>query len=299
MAARVRHEAPGAAAPAGSDHVAPDCRGTNLYRADHGFRALLPLYMPDELRRHLEPHFDAMGELAGGRLDELAATADRNPPVLVPRDRFGRDAETIDYHPAYREMERIAYHDFGLHAMSHRGGVLGWSAPVPPVAKYAFTYLFVQAEFGLMCPVSLSDTATWLVRRHADDALKARLLPRMTATDPETLWKSAQFITEKAGGSDIGALRTVARREAGQWRLHGDKWFCSHADADLAMLLARPEGAPGGTAGLALFAMPKRLENGSRNAYRIVRLKDKLGTRTMASGEVLLDGAVAWPVGPR
>jgi len=81
------------------------------------------------------------------------------------------------------------------------------------------------------------------------------------------------------------------------WRLHGEKWFCSHADADVALLLARPEGAPRGTAGLALFAMPRHLEDGERNAYRIVRLKDKLGTRSMASGEILLDGARAWLVG--
>ena len=81
------------------------------------------------------------------------------------------------------------------------------------------------------------------------------------------------------------------------WRLFGDKWFCSHADADVALLLARPEGAPAGTRGLALFALPRRLKDGSRNAYRIVRLKDKLGTRSMASGEILLEGAEAYLVG--
>ena len=86
-------------------------------------------------------------------------------------------------------------------------------------------------------------------------------------------------------------------RDGDVWRLHGEKWFCSHADADVALLLARPEGAPRGTAGLALFAMPRHLEDGERNAYRIVRLKDKLGTRSMASGEILLDGARAWLVG--
>jgi hypothetical protein len=95
----------------------------------------------------------------------------------------------------------------------------------------------------------------------------------------------------------VGALETVARRERRQWRLYGEKWFCSHTDADVALLLARPEGAPAGTRGLALFAMPRRLEDGRRNAYRIVRLKDKLGTRSMASGEIRLEGAVAYPVG--
>src|SRR5260370_5394953 len=102
---------------------------------------------------------------------------------------------------------------------------------------------------------------------------------------------------ERAGGSDAAPIDTPARHEDGEWRLYGDKWFCSHADADVALLLARPEGAPAGTRGLALFALPRRLKDGRRNAHRIVRLKDKLGTRSMASGEILLEGAVAYPAG--
>jgi hypothetical protein len=104
-------------------------------------------------------------------------------------------------------------------------------------------------------------------------------------------------MTEKAGGSDVGAIETIARNEAGTWRLYGEKWFCSHTDADVALMLARPEGAPPGTRGLALFALPRRLRNGARNAWRIVRLKDKLGTKSMASGEIRLEGAEAYLVG--
>ncbi len=121
----------------------------------------------------------------------------------------------------------------------------------------------------------------------------------MLSQDLGQMWKGTQFMTEKAGGSDVGALETTARNENGEWRLYGDKWFCSHADADVALLLARPEGAPAGTRGLALFALPRRLENGARNSYRIVRLKDKLGTKSMASGEIALEGALAYLVGDR
>ena len=287
----------GASQKTGSDHVAPDCRGMNFYRADAAFRGLLDLYIEPALRAHLEPHLDRLGELAGGRLDELADVADKHPPVLHPRDRFGRDEEWIEYHPAYREMERIAFAEFGLHAMSHRGGVLGWPAPMPPIAKYAFQYLFVQAEFGLMCPVSVSDTSNYVILRYGTDELKRRLLPRLLSQDPAAMWKGTQFMTEKSGGSDVGALESEARLENGEWRLYGEKWFCSHTDADLALILARPQGAPPGTRGLGLFAMPRRLDDGSRNRYRIVRLKDKLGTRSMASGEIRLEGAFAWQVG--
>jgi acyl-CoA dehydrogenase len=281
----------------GADHIAGDCAGLNFFQIDRGLRDLLPLYLAAGDYRQLQPHFHRLGELAGGRLDELARIADKNPPLLHARDRFGRDEDWIDYHPAYREMESIAFGDFQFHAMSHRGGALGAGQPLPAVAKYALQYLFVQAEFGLMCPISVTDTSIHVIRKFASAELKDYLLPKMLSEEPATLWKGTQFMTERAGGSDVGAIETVARLQDGVWRLSGDKWFCSHADADVALLLARPEGAPPGTRGLALFALPRRLQDGRRNSYRIVRLKDKLGTRSMASGEIRLEGAVAYLVG--
>ncbi len=283
-------------APAASP-IAPDCAGQDFYAIDRGLRDLVEIYLPADTRAKLTPHFKRLGTLAGGRLDELARTADKHGPVLHPRDRLGRDEDWIEYHSAYREMESIAFADFQFHAMSHRGGVLGFDAPLPPVAKYVCQYLFVQGEFGIMCPISVTDTSIYILRKYASRELKDYLLPRMLSADLATMWKGTQFMTEKAGGSDIGRVETVARNEGGIWRLYGEKWFCSHADADVALILARPEGAPAGTKGLGLFALPRRLEDGSRNSYRIVRLKDKLGTRSMASGEIKLEGAVAYPVG--
>jgi alkylation response protein AidB-like acyl-CoA dehydrogenase len=104
-------------------------------------------------------------------------------------------------------------------------------------------------------------------------------------------------MTEKAAGSDVGNGTLTAVPDGENWKLYGEKWFCSHADADVALLLARPDGAPAGTKGLGLFAMPRHLEDGSRNSYRIVRLKDKLGTKSMASGEIIFEGAKAYAVG--
>ncbi|MBI3992288.1 MAG: acyl-CoA dehydrogenase family protein [Candidatus Lambdaproteobacteria bacterium] len=277
--------------------IAPDCRGMNFYQADRAFRDLLPLYLPADLLAHLQPHLERLGGLAGGRLDELAELADKHPPVIQPRDRFGRDEDWIDYHPAYREMERLAYGEFGIHAMSHRAGVLGWPAPMPTLAKYAFQYLFVQAEFGLMCPVSATDTSAHLIIKFGDEALKARFVPRMLSQDMEQILKGTQFMTEKSGGSDVANFDTVATPSGDHWLLTGEKWFCSHIDGDVVMLLARPEGAPDGSRGLALFAMPRRLADGRRNNYRYVRLKDKLGTRSMATGEIVLEGALAYLVG--
>ena len=270
----------------GADHIAPDCAGLNFYDIDHALRELLPLYLDSRTIPATGAALRRLGELAGGRLDELARIADRHPPVLHARDRFGRDEDCIEYHPAYREMEQIAFGDFQFHAMGHRAGAFGMDRPLPAVAKYVFQYLFVQAEFGLMCPISVTDTSTHLIRkfaeRRAEGLSAAAHAVRRHGHDVE-----GHAVHDRAGRRlRRRHHRNDGARKDGEWRLSGDKWFCSHADADVALLLARPEGAPAGTKGLALFAMPRRLEDGSRNAYRIVRLKDKLGTRSMASGEI-------------
>ena len=277
--------------------LAPDTSGMNFYRADTALADLLRIHLPDPLFRHIEPHLDRLGALAGGHLDECARLADRHVPVLHQRDKFGRDIQWIEYHPAYRELERAAFGEFGIHAMSLRKGILGWPDKYPVVAKHAFTFLFNQAEFGLGCPINVTDGCAKLLANFGSDALKARYLDGLTQTDMSKLTQGGQFMTEKEGGSDVGSLTTTAIAEGDHWRLFGEKWFCSNADAEVVMLLARPEGAGGGTRGVGLFLMPRRLDDGSPNHYRIVRLKDKLGTRSMASGEIKLEGAIAYAVG--
>src|ERR1700759_5087622 len=277
--------------------LAPDTSGINFYRATPAFSDLLRIHLPDALFRHIEPHLDRLGHLAGGHLDECARLADRHVPVLHQRDRFGRDAQWIEYHPAYRELERAAFGEFGIHAMSLRKGILGWPDKYPVVAKHAFTFLFNQAEFGLGCPINVTDGCAKLLAKFGNETLQAKYLDGLTQTDMSRLTQGCQFMTAKAGGSDVGTLTTVAVQEGDRWRLSGEKWFCSNADAEVVMLLARPQGAEAGTRGVGLFLMPRRLEDGSQNHYRIVRLKDKLGTRSMASGEIKLEGAIAYAVG--
>ena len=277
--------------------LAPDTSGMNFYRADPALTDLLRIHLPDPLFRHIEPNLDRLGALAGGHLDECARLADRHVPVLHQRDRFGRDAQWIEYHPAYRELERAAFGEFGIHAMSLRKGIMGWPQAYPVVAKHAFTFLFNQAEFGLGCPINVTDGCAKLLAKFGSEALKAKYLDGLTQTDMSKLTQGGQFMTEKEGGSDVGTLTTTAVQEDDHWRLSGEKWFCSNADAKVVMLLARPQGAEGGTRGVGLFLMPRFLDDGSPNHYRIVRLKDKLGTRSMASGEIKLEGAIAYAVG--
>jgi acyl-CoA dehydrogenase len=284
--------------PSPAPDAMPDTRGLDFYREDPNLEFVCSTVMAPEVLARARPHLSAMGACAGDELDALAAAADRNPPTLSSWDQRGRRVDEIAFHPAYREMEKLAFSRFGLAAMSHRPGVLGWPGPVPHTVKYALSYLFAQSEFGLLCPVNVTDSTSRMLRAYGSAELQAAYLPRLTTTDMAELWQGTQWMTERAGGSDVGAATTVARRDADStWRLWGDKWFCSNANADVALTLARPEGAPAGTAGLAMFVVPRLLPDGTRNAWTINRLKDKLGARSMASAEVTYAGAIAYPVG--
>ncbi len=281
--------------PAGSN--IPDSYGSNLFVGDADFLSLLQLYLDPALLMRVKPEFEYLGRLAGGPLEDLAMTADKNAPVLHLRARNGADQEWIEKHPSYLELERYAYGEFGLAAMSHRGGVFGSNDKLPPLVKYGLVYLFVQAEFGLCCPLSMTDSLTRTLTKFGSQDLIDRYFDELTSQDMDEAAQGAMFITEQIAGSDVGVIETEARFEDGEWRLFGDKWFCSNPDAELAMVLARPEGGQAGTKGLNLFLLPRNLPDGRRNDYQITRLKEKLGTRSMASGEISLNGAVAYMVG--
>ena len=276
----------------------PGTRGLNFYTADPNLEFVCSTVMEPDVLERAHPRLVELGAVAGSELDALAAQADRHPPTLRAWDERGRRVDEIVFHPAYHEMERLAFARFGLAALSHVPGVLGWPGGVPHVVKYALSYLFAQSEFGLLCPVNMTDSTARILRRFGSPELRERYLPRLTTTTYEELWQGTQWMTEKTGGSDVGALTTIARRDAdGTWRLWGDKWFCSNANAAMALTLARPEGAGAGTRGLGMFLVPKHLPDGAKNAWTINRLKDKLGSRSMATGEVTFDGAVAYVVG--
>ncbi|TMC24097.1 MAG: hypothetical protein E6J33_01570 [Chloroflexi bacterium] len=250
-----------------------------------------------------------MGAVASQRMDELAQIANRQGPVLKQFDKRGQRVDEVIFHPAYHELERIAYQDFAIAACSHRDGASGWPGKVPQPVKFALGYLGMQAEAGVFCPVSMTDALARVLERYGSEPLKRRFLSGLTALTMAELNQGAMFLTEKQGGSDVGLTSTVAKprlsnniSENGlqpEWELWGDKWFCSNVSADLILTLARPEGAPGGTRGLGLFLVPRLLDDGMHNAYTINRLKDKLGTRSMATGEVTLQGAQAYLVGNR
>lgn len=275
----------------------PDHAGHNAYTVDPDFARLLRIYAGAEEVARVEPRFEELGALVGDELEQLALTADKHKPTLAVRHRNASPRNGVDKHPAYVALERYAFSHFGLAAMSHRAGVFGWPEKWPPIVKYGLTYLFVQAEFGLCCPLSMTDALTRTLTKFGDQALVDRYIDALTTQDFEQLCQGAMFMTEQDAGSDVGRISTEAVEEDGVWKLYGDKWFCSNPDAGLAMVLARPAGGGEGTKGLTLFLLPRHKADGELNDYRIVRLKDKLGTRSMASGEIVLEGAEAYVVG--
>lgn len=268
----------------------------NFTHADPALRPMLGRVLAPEDRDRLFPLLDELGALAAGELDRLAAVADANPPALRQFDPAGERIDEVDHHPAYHRMAELAFERYGLAAMSHRPGVLSWPARVPHVVKYALSYVFVQAEFGLACPVSMTDSAARVLRLFDPDRFAAEIAA-LTSTDPAERATGAMFMTERQAGTDVGRTETEATDHGDHWTLRGRKWFASNVAADVVLTLARVPGQGEGTRGLGLFLVPRRRPDGTRNAVRIDRLKDKLGARSMASGEVTLEDAYAQPVG--
>ncbi|GAA0187893.1 acyl-CoA dehydrogenase family protein [Glutamicibacter creatinolyticus] len=264
-----------------------------------GDPALLPLverYLDAADRELLTPLLLDLGRDLDERLADLADMADKNPPSLEHFDRDGSRVDRILYHPSYLELSEAAYETYGLSALSHRG-IHGWEGTPPHLAKYILSYLFVQAEFGLACPVSMTDAAARTLRKFGDPQLFDEYIEKLTSTTPGERYTGAMFMTETQAGTDIAMTETRAVRDGNAWRLTGKKWFTSNPDADVVLTLARYPGGDDTTRGVGLFMLPKVLPDGTRNSYVIDRLKDKFGTRSMPSGEITLDGAWALQVG--
>jgi acyl-CoA dehydrogenase len=205
-------------------------------------------------------------------IDPAVEECERHPP------RLGSDGE-IEFHPAYERAGRAVW----------ASGIVGAAAR----EQAALFYELAQAgEGGHACPVVCTAGLVRALRTHGSEELRDRFLPPLLETDYGRAHRGAQFLTERQGGSDVGANRVEAVPDGHAWRLHGEKWFCSVADADQFLVTARPRGGSGGTRGIGCFLVPR--EGGG---FRIRRLKEKLGTRALATGEIDFEGAEAYPIG--
>jgi putative acyl-CoA dehydrogenase len=235
-----------------------------------------------------------LGVLAGSeRAQEWGRLANENPPKLRTHDRYGHRVDEVEFHPAWHELMRTA--------VGHGLAGAPWADDHPHshVRRAVGYFGWTQVEMGHGCPVTMTYAAVPALRR--SPALAQVYEPGLTSrsyafglTEPRTKpgLVAGMGMTEKQGGSDVRANTTRAVPEGdGSYRLTGHKWFTSAPMSDLFLVLAQLDE------GLSCFLVPRVLPDGTRNVVRLQRLKDKLGDRSNASGEVEFDGTTGWLVG--
>ncbi|MFD4574526.1 acyl-CoA dehydrogenase family protein [Streptomyces sp. NPDC058417] len=281
---------------AGSTHTVtnqpPPLLGHDVYGTDRALVSAVERHLAPELTGEAHGELSGLGRAAGSaQLREWAFQADEHPPRLRTHDRYGRRVDEVDFHPAWHRL---------LGKGVGAGLTAAWTRPGGHVRRAAGFLVWTQVEAGTCCPLSMTHAAVPALR--ADPELAAEWEPRLTSTvyeralRPPRLKAGALFgmgMTEKQGGSDVRSVSTAARplAEDGTYVLTGHKWFCSAPMSDGFLVLARADE------GLTCFLVPRVLDDGALNPFRLQRLKDKLGNRSNASAEVEFDGTWARRVG--
>jgi alkylation response protein AidB-like acyl-CoA dehydrogenase len=264
----------------------------NVYDDDAFLRGYLARKLPPAVLRDIEPGLRELGALSGGALYELQLADRLREPELTQWDPWGNRIDRIEATPLWKRAAQIAASS-GLIAIAYERAHGRWSR----THQFAAVHLFHPSSDVYTCPLAMTDGAARTLLASGDRRLIERALPRLTHRDPAQAWTSGQWMTESTGGSDVGASLTRAVQADGAWRLYGKKWFTSAITADMALTLARPEGAGSGGSGLAMFYVETRDASGRPNGVRVERLKDKLGTRKVPTAELTLEGARAELVG--
>jgi alkylation response protein AidB-like acyl-CoA dehydrogenase len=274
------------------DFVQPAPVLGNQYRDDRVLRTTLGHLLPPEILSAIASDLDALGAHAAQAWIEARARPPQEP-TLTQWDAYGTRIDDIAITPVWRNGAALTTR-YGLVAAGHEPQ----HGAHARTDQFARVYLHHVASEFHTCPLAMSDGAATALKASGNRALLERALPHLLARDPAELWLSGQWMTETAGGSDVGGTQTSARLgEDGRWRLHGRKWFTSAVTGEMALTLARPEGAAEGAGALALFYLETRDAHGCWNGIRVDRLKDKLGTRELPTAEIHLHGALAQPVG--
>ncbi|MGO9749404.1 MAG: acyl-CoA dehydrogenase family protein [Mycobacterium sp.] len=274
--------------------------GLNWYLTDPTLQFTMAYYLrPDELE-FAERHLTRIGELMGGPVARWADETDRNPPRLERYDRWGHDISQVVMPASFTQSKRAI-----LDAQQELRAEAKASEVSSSLTLFASNYLLNQADIGMGCALGTGGSMVQsLVAAYAPADVRDHVLAKFASG--EWAGETAQLLTERTGGSDLGALETTATRNGDTWLLNGFKWFASNCAGEAFVVLAKPEGAPDSTRGVANFLVLRTRRDGSRNGVRVRRLKDKLGTRSVASGEIefvdaeafLLSGEPTGDAGP-
>ena len=266
----------------------------NWFTADVALQRHLRRHWGDAAYAARAPELIEQGRMLATIVEPMVVQMERhwNLPREDRWDGIGRRTEGVAYDGRYHEVGRHLYGVGTISRLAEPGNVLH---------SASLGYLCNQlGEAGHNCPIVCTAGIVRALQDAASDELKARFLPGLLSREYDVKLDGAQFMTEVQGGSDVGlnGVTATPTDQPGAWRINGEKWFCSNATASLILLTARPDGAAPGTGGLGLFLVPRTLDDGSVNTFYLRRLKEKLGTRAMASGEIDFVDTLAWNVGP-
>jgi alkylation response protein AidB-like acyl-CoA dehydrogenase len=270
--------------------------GEDFFEQDRGLQALLSDLLPEGDRARLFASLHDCAKLVSGRWNELAREASRaeNLPRIIKYDRAGHPVEKIDFGMHTRLLRREVA-EFGLLAEDKSN-----------LHRFALVYLLAHnGEASVNCGLSCTDGLIRAIEARGSDFLRETYLPLLRSV--ETPLAGAQFVTERAGGSDIGAIEAEAVSNSdGTWAITGEKWFCSNPD-EYFLVAARPQGdsakdksatgAARSTSSIAIFLAPRVLPDGSLNRISFRRLKNKLGTQSLPTAEMDFHGATAYAIG--
>ncbi|TQK73847.1 alkylation response protein AidB-like acyl-CoA dehydrogenase [Brevibacillus sp. AG162] len=271
----------------------------NFFKEDPNLHYLLERYLPASMHEWARQQLSWLGAQVAGPIDERAAYTDREgKPRLRKYNRLGEDISEIITNEGYKETVAEVYGAGIVSYLYQEIPELGKKAPY----SYSFFmgYLVSQSEPGFYCPVTLSMSAAYLIDRYGSEEQKEQYLTGLTSRDRNHFYEGATWLTERQGGSDVGANLTVAEPVAGRpgvYRLTGEKFFASNAGAFVATVLARIDEEKPGTKGLGLFLVPWIKPDNERNHIQVRRLKDKLGVNAVPSAEILLNGAEGYLIG--
>ena len=264
----------------------------NQYDDDTLLRSYLRWRLPAKMLAEVEPDLRRLGHRAATDILALGEEAEASPPRHVPYDAWGKRVDRIETSDAWHELDRISATE-GIVATAYERAHGVHSR----IDQFARLYLFAPSSALYSCPLAMTDGAARFLEVHGDETTRP-VFAHLTSRDPRQFWTSGQWMTERTGGSDVGGTSTMARCESGNdYRLYGLKWFTSATTSQVAMTLARIEGAPAGGSGLSVFLITLRDRDGLLRNIRVDRLKDKLGTRALPTAELTLEGTPARLVG--
>ncbi|GAB3665866.1 acyl-CoA dehydrogenase family protein [Echinicola sediminis] len=259
----------------------------NFFDSDRVFRHYLKHTLTSKTRELIFPRLSALGAVAATKMDGLSQKADKHPPVLSKRNFLGETVDELIFHPAYDALVKIAV-DSGMFRIKWHPDSKAVNKGALHHLSFSLAFVYGLAESGVCCPLCMTDGAAKIIDKYAEKADRVRLMRHIYTENHHELFTGAMFLTEKSGGSDVGAIGLRAQQLRGSYYLlNGEKWFCSNAGAQIKLVLARTGQHAYGTKGLSLFLVEPKRVDGTKNPMDIIRLKDKLGTRSMASAEIV------------